>query len=125
MSGSVSSPFLLPNTWVLSIPNGATTSAGVVVALPTGDVESVAVVATPAGATPGLAAVINGANTDINALVDGSASAATVYAVTWSDSAGLTPVTLSFQIIPDTTPTSLMENLVGATHVTQAVPPAG
>ncbi len=127
MSGTVAEPFLLPNDWILSIPNGAATAAGTAVALPSGDVESVAVVATPASATPGLAAVLSadGTATLVNALVDGSASAATVYAVTWSDTAGLSPVTLSFQIVPDTTPTTLMENLAGATHTNQAIPPAG
>lgn len=125
MSGTVSDPFMLPNTWVLSVPGGAATSSGTVVALPSGDVEFVAVVATPDGATPGLAAVLSDGVTTINALVDGSQSAATTYAVTWSDTAGLTPVTLIFQIVPDNTPTSLEEDLAGATHTSQPVPPAG
>ena len=132
MSGATAAdPFMLPNDWILSVPIEALTTAGVVVGLPAGDVETVAVTADPAGATPGLAGAI-GLMADgttpaviLNALVDGSATAATVYTVVLSDSAGETPSTLFFKIVPDNTPTTLLASLPGATHTSQAVPPAG
>lgn len=121
---TAANPFLLPNDWILSVPIEALTSAGVVEALPSGDTPTVTSANTAAlNATVGAAAdgspVMN-----LNALVDGSVTN-TALQVTLADSAGLSPESLWFQIVSDTTPTNLEALLTGATHTTQAVPPPG
>lgn len=127
---SASDPFQLPNDWVLTIPIEALSSSGVVVALPAGDVETASVTAAPTSTTPGLSATIGttasgGPALVVNALVDGSQTAATVYTVMLSDSAGEASDDVFFTIVPDNTPSTLLANLSGATHTTQPVPPPG
>lgn len=126
MSGTASTtPFLLPNDWILDVAIDAATAAGVVVALPAGDVPT-AVSSVPASlnvvigtTTAGLPSMI------VNALVDGSVAPTTVYTITLTDSAGLTSSTTFWQIVPDNTPTTLLADIPGATHTSQAVPPVG
>ena len=125
MSGTAADPFLLPNDWILSVPDDALTAAGVEVSLPSGDVISpMSSDPTKLGATQGTTADGEPA-TLIHALVDGSVAPDTVYTVVLSDSAGLTPYSMFLKIVADNTPTSLHENLPGSTHTIQAVPPAG
>lgn len=126
MSGTTAATaFLLPNDWILDVPIDAATAAGVMVPLPAGDVPSV-VSDTPAslnvaiGTTPaGLPSFL------VNALVDGSVDPTKVYTVTLTDSAGLGASTTFWQIVPDNTPTTLLADIPGASHTTQAVPAVG
>lgn len=125
LGSTAANPFMLPNDWVLTVEIDALTAAGTVVGLPAGDVPTV-VSSVPAsfnaviGATAaGLPAIV------VNALVDGSVAPTTVYSTTLTDSAGLASDELFWQIIADTTPTSLGTDLPHATHTSQAVPPVG
>jgi hypothetical protein len=115
-------PFLLPNDWVLSFPDQALTAAGIVEPLPSGDKLAVT-----SSAPLALAAEIgpDGVSTVLWALVDGSVAPTTVYTITLTDAAGLNPSVLFFMIVPDHTPVSLLEDLPGATHTLQAIPPKG
>ena len=132
MSGtSADSPFSLPNDWQLNIPIEALTNAGVIVALPSGDIPSVTSsgdgLHVEIGTVPPNAGTGTGGDPAIVlwATVDGSLSADTVYTVTLSDSADLNPSTLFFKIVPDNRPTSLEADLPGATHTLRAAPGAG
>ena len=124
MSGSVTA-YQLPNTWVLTVPIDALTAAGVMEALPVGDVPTASsdgptkMEVTIGADAAGLPVMI------VHALVDGSVAPDTVYTITLADSAGLKPQPLPFQIIADTVPTSLLGDLNGATHTLQSVPPPG
>ena len=125
MSGTTADPFLLPVTWLLTIPDEALTAAGLVTTLPSGDVL------TPLSSDPAKLGANQGTTSDgspatlVNALVDGSVTPDEVYTVILSDSAGLKPYTLSFKLVPDNTPTSLEMSIPGATHTIQDVPPVG
>jgi len=134
MSGNnASNAYKLPNTWELTVPIEALTSAGVVVHLPSGDIPNVT--SSDEGLWVEIGTVpANGATGTVSAgdpaivlwaAVDGSQSADRVYTVTLTDSADLNPSVLYFKIVSDLTPTSLETDLPGATHTLRAAPPAG
>jgi len=112
--------FELSNDWVLIIPIHVTTATGVVVPAPAGDTFTV-VSSDPAS----LAAVV-GADASgnpivtVNALVD----LASNITVTLTDSTGLVASTAIFDIVADTTATSVLLDLSDATHTPQPVPAA-
>lgn len=126
MSGTTATtPFLLPNDWVLDVPIDAATAAGVMVPLPANDVPTV-VSSVPGSLNVAIGTTAAGLPSFlVNALVDGSVAPATVYTVTLTDSAGLGASTTFWQIVPDNTPTTLLADIPGASHTSQAVPAVG
>jgi hypothetical protein len=125
MSGtSTTTPYLIPNDWILSIPIDALTAAGTEVNLPSGDIPTV-VSSAPASFAADIVTTADSASLVVHALVDGSVAPGTVYTVTLTDSAGLNSVEQFFTIVADMTPVTLLEDIPNATHTIQPVPPPG
>ncbi len=119
MSGT--SPFSLPNTWVVSIPIVEMDAAGTVVPMIGGDTFT-AVSSNPASLNSVVGFMADG--TTPAAIVNALVVASPGLTVTLNDSAGLPQVVYTFDIIDDLTPVGDALDLANATHTTQARPTA-